>query len=310
MDTRILASIKALRAFEAAARHSSFTDAAVELRQTQSAISHQIRELERRLEVKLFNREPLGISLTLAGKTYLSFVSESLDNLRAGELALKPNDDDNTLTVSCSPNFAHKWLVPRLGNFVEDNSDIELRISTSAQHITFEDDEIDFAIRHGDGCWPHLSVTQLCQEWIYPVCSPHFIKDKTIESLSDLSESVLIHDQQREGWADWLDAVGVDPRNYNIDHGLVLSQTSYAIDAALAVQGVTLARSALVDLDLAAGRLIRPVKEKVKAEFAYWIVCPRTNESRDNILRMKAWLISQTSSTKQKERKNRELKVS
>jgi len=126
------------------------------------------------------------------------------------------------------------------------------------------------------------------------VCSPHLITGRAIESLLDLSEFDLIHDQQREGWANWLNSAGADPRKFNVDHGLVLSQTSFAIDAALAVKGVTLARSALVDLDLAAGRLIRPVKEKVKADFAYWIVCPKENDSRDNIRRMKEWLIDQT----------------
>jgi len=294
MDSKILASITALRAFEAASNHLSFTKAAAELQQTQGAISHQIRELEKRLGVKLFHREPLGIKLTESGKTYLRYVRESLDNLRAGEQALRPPVKNNTLTVSCSPNFAQKWLVPKLGEFLENNPTLEIRISASAQHIIFEDSDIDVAVRHGDGNWPNLSVTRLCEEWVFPVCSPHLVAAKSVKTVSDLSNANLIHDQQREGWSSWLQTVGADPCDFNIDHGLVLSQTSFAIDAAVAVQGVALARSALVGLDLSAGRLVRPVKEKVRADFAYWMVCPKQYESLPHIVSLREWMLDQT----------------
>lgn len=293
--SRALPSTSALRAFEAAAHHLSFTGAAADLEHTQGAISHQIRELESRLGMVLFNREARGISLTEAGETYLPFVRESLDRLRAGEQAVRPPAaDDNVLTISCSPNFAHKWLVPRLGSFLADNPELDLRISASPQHITFEGDGIDVAVRHGDGDWPDLFVSRLCEERIYPVCSPHLEPAvAAIKSIDDLKAYVLIHDQQRDGWADWLRRHDTNPADFDLDHGPVFSQTSLAIDAALATQGIALARSALVSLDLDAGRLVRPLVEEIPADFAYWIVCPKDRASHENIGRIRDWLLSQ-----------------
>ncbi len=294
--SRVLPSTTALRAFEAAARHLSFTDAATDLEQTQGAVSHQIRELETRLGVKLFNREPRGITLTESGRTYLAFVREALEQLRTGEQALRPQIAEDILTVSCSPNFAHKWLVPRLGSFMADNPTLELRISASPQHITFDRDGIDIAVRHGDGNWPELDVTRLCEEWVFPVCSPHLTPAvQSIKSITDLSKFILIHDQQREGWVSWLRAIQAQPADFDLERGPVMSQTSLAIDAAIAAQGVALARSALVGLDLAAGRLVRPVKDKIRADFAYWIVCPKQRGSHPNIRRFNKWLLGQAS---------------
>jgi LysR family transcriptional regulator, glycine cleavage system transcriptional activator len=291
----ILPSTAALRAFEAAANHLSFTDAAVELGRTQGAVSHQIRELESRLGVSLFEREARGISLTKPGRTYLPFVIEALDRLRAGDDALRPQTDDRVLTVSCSPNFASKWLVPRLGDFSAAHSDIDLRISAMPQHVTFEGDGIDMAVRHGTGDWPDLNVTRLCPETLFPVCSPHLMRTtERIETVQDLAAYTLIHDRDRQGgWAHWLQAVGADMDGFDLDHGPVLSQTSLAIDAAVAGQGIALARSALVGLDLEAGRLIRPVPDELPAEFAYWIVCPKQDASRPKVRLFLKWLLDQ-----------------
>ena len=291
---RVLPSTAALRAFEAAARHRSFTGAAVELGRTQGAVSHQIRELETRLGVTLFEREARGIALTESGRIYLPFVVESLDRLRAGNDALRPQTGDHVLTVSCSPNFASKWLVPRLGEFIAAHPDIDLRISATLHHVTFDGDGIDMAVRHGDGNWPNLNVTRLCQEKLFPVCSPHLTPSiGEIEYVHDLAEHVLIHDRDRSGWASWLKAIGAAVDEFDLGRGPVFSQTSLAIDAAVAGQGIALARSALVSLDLGANRLIRPVPEEVPAEFAYWIVCPIPNTNRPKVRRFRQWLLSQ-----------------
>lgn len=288
----------ALRAFEAAARELSFTAAAAELVQTQGAISHQIRELESRLGMKLFNREGRGITLSEAGRLYLPFVREALSRLRDGARALHPSSAEHVLTVSCSPNFAQKWLVPRLGGFFDDNPSLDLRISASPQHVTFDGDGIDIAVRHGDGQWPELAVSRLCREWLFPVCSPRLEPAiASIKSIDDLRAYVLIHDQQRngqrDGWAHWLQANGADPANFDLDRGPQLSQTSLAIDAAVSAQGIALARSALVDLDLAAGRLVRPLADEVPADFAYWIVCPHSQATEPKIARFREWLMGQ-----------------
>ena len=289
-----LPSTAALRAFEAAARHLSFTGAAVELSRTQGAVSHQISELEARLGVTLFERKSRGIELTESGTLYLPFVREALYRLRAGNDALRRQTDDHILTVSCSPNFASKWLVPRLGEFIATHPDIDLRISAALQHVTFEGDGIDLAVRHGDGNWPHLEVSQLCQEKIFPVCSLHLKPPiNMIKCVRDLGDYVLIHDRDRAGWANWLEAVGATVDAFDLDRGPVFNQTSLAIDAAIAGQGIALARSALASLDLGAGRLVRPVPEEIPAEFAYWIVCPKANASQPKIRRFRQWLFMQ-----------------
>ena len=186
---QIVPSTAALRAFEAAARHLSFTAAAVELGRTQGAVSHQIRELESRLGVTLFARRARGIALTEPGRIYLPFVRESLDRLRAGYNALRPAAADDVLTVSCSPNFAAKWLVPRLGEFIASHPDIDLRISATHHHVSFGGDGIDMAVRHGNGNWPKLSVSRLCRETLFPVCSPHLTPSTDqISCVHDLAE--------------------------------------------------------------------------------------------------------------------------
>ncbi len=292
--SQLLPPTAALRAFEAAARRLSFTLAAAELGQTQGAISHQIRELETRLCVKLFDREARGIALTESGRAYLPFVREALERLRAGGIALRPQSDDHVLTVSCSPNFASKWLVPRLGEFIDSHPDIDLRISAALQHVTFDDDGIDMAVRHGDGDWPNLQVTRLCRETLMPVCSPHLAPSiDQIECVDDMAGYVLIHDRERAAWANWLKSIGAKVGTFDLNRGPVFSQTSLAIDAAVAGQGIALARSALASLDLSAGRLIRPVSDEVPAEFAYWIVCPKPTADQPKIRRFRQWLLEQ-----------------
>jgi len=293
VNDRTLPSTTALRAFEAAVRLGSFTDAAAELGLTQGAVSHQIRELETRLGIPLFERRARGIVPTEPGETYLPFVKDALGRLRAGAEALRPAQDDRVLTVSCSPNFASKWLVPRLGDFIATHPDIDLRISASLQHVSFDGDGIDLAIRHGDGDWPHLDVTQLCRELLFPICSPHLMPPGPAGAVDALAGHTLIHDRDRKGWTTWLTAVGATIDRFDLQHGPVFSQTSLAIDAAVAGQGIALARSALAMLDLAAGRLIRPVRNSLPATFSYWIVCPKQHAQRPKIERFRHWLLAE-----------------
>lgn len=283
----------ALRAFEAAARHLNVTRAAEEIGLTHGAVSHQIRELEARLGVRLFEREPRGLSLTAAGDTYRRFVEEALAQLRDGAAAVARHGRGRVLTVSVSPNFAHKWLVPRLGRFLEAHPDIDLRLSASMRHVDFRGGDIDVAVRHGDGNWPALDVTKLCDERIFPVCSPAL--GASIRGIAGLTGHTLLHDRDPVAWRDWLARFGVvapePPR------GPVFDQASLAIDAAVSGQGIALARSALVALDLAAGRLVRPVAEATDAPFAYWIVCPPQTARTPSIARFRAWLLEQATPT-------------
>ena len=286
-------SLSAARAFEAAARTLNFTRAAEELGQTQGAISHQVRALEARLGVRLFERGARGlIELTESGRRYLPFVREAFDRLRAGEELVRGSGRAAVLTVSVSPNFASKWLVPRLGDFSESHPDLDLRISASPHHVDFSRQDIDLAVRHGDGNWPDLHVERLCAEEIFPVCSPNLLQSGlAICSAADLSGRILIHDRDRSRWRDWLAAFGI--KAAATEHGPVFDQTALAIDAAVAGQGIALARSALAALDLIAGRLVRPLPEAPPAEFAYWIVCRKSVGEAPKIRRFRSWLLAQ-----------------
>ncbi|NKB58736.1 MAG: transcriptional regulator GcvA [Alphaproteobacteria bacterium] len=286
-----LPSTPALRTFEAAARLLNFTRAAEELSLTQGAVSHQMRELEALLGVRLFERKARGLLLTEAGRTYLPYAREALERLRAGAESLRRDRRDRVLTVTMSPNFANKWLVPRLGDFADAHSEIDLRISASRQHVDFATDDIDLGIRHGTGDWPHLHVTRLCPEWYFPVCSPAFAAEASITTPFDLAHCRLLHDQERTRWREWFAAFGVDEAATR--QGPIFSDTSLAIDAAVAGQGVALARSALATLDLKAERLIRPVTASVPAPIAYWIVCPKGTAEQPSIEAFRAWLQSE-----------------
>jgi LysR family glycine cleavage system transcriptional activator len=284
-------SLTALRAFEIAARTLSFTGAAEELNQTQGAISHQVNMLEARLGLKLFVREARGLKLTEAGQKYLPLVRDALDRLRTAEDLIRPARP-SVLTVTMSPNFASKWLVPRLGGFSVTHPTLDLRISASAQHVDFTLEDIDLAVRHGNGDWPDLHVTRLCEEELFPACSPALLRrGPPIRAPADLTAHVLIHDRSREHWRAWLAAFGVECPD--TERGPVFDQTALAIDAAVADQGIALARTALASLDLIAGRLVRPLDEAQPAKFAYWIVCRKSVFDTPKIDQFRAWLLDQ-----------------
>ncbi len=286
-------SISTVRAFESAARLESFTRAAHELNITQSAVSHAVRELELRLNQSLFLRDGRRLALTDAGRRYLPFAAEALARLRAGDQAvIDPGRRARVLTVSVSPSFAAKWLVPRLGAFSAAHPDLELRISATPTHIDFSDGEIDVAVRHGDGNWPDLACTRLCAETMFPVCSPSLLRNLP-KTPADLARSLLIHHRNADAWRAWLSAHGVPAPASRVVRGPVFNEMSLVIDAAIAGQGVALARSALAEHDLRDGRLVRPMPDEQPATFAYWIVCPKRTADSAKVARFREWLLEE-----------------
>lgn len=288
---RNLPSVLGLRTFEVAAGLLNFTRTAEKLNLIQGAVSHQIRELEAVLGTRLFERRGRGLALTEDGRIYLVHAREALERLRAGADALDRRSA--VLTVTMSPNFANKWLVPGLGDFSAAHPEIDLRISASRRHMDFAIDGIDLAIRHGSGDWPHPHAERLCPEVIFPVRGPSLPRPGVPRSKpGDLHRHTLPHDRDRGRWRQWLLNFGIPTEP--AEHGPVFSGTSLAIDAAVAGQGVGLARSALAVHDLAAGRLARPLEESIPASFAYWIVCPKSARDEQNIATFRAWLLART----------------
>jgi len=290
-----LPPLNALRAFEAAARHESFTRAAEELCVTQGAVSHQVKALEIELGIKLFNRERQRLIITEAGRAYLTVVRDAFDRIASGTERLLQRQSGGALTVTTSPNFAAKWLVHRMGRFAEAHPDIDLRVSASPQHIDFAREDIDLAIRHGDGAAPGLHVMRLCAETLFPVCSPKLLTGRNaLRTPADLRRFPLLHVDDRQSWnqwGQWLDFAGV--RDIDLAHGPVLSQVSMAIDAAVDGQGVALARTALAAWDLIGGRLVRPFDLEMPVPFAYWIVCPKPSAKLAKIVAFTDWLIAE-----------------
>ena len=289
---RRMPSLNALKAFEAAARHESFTQAAQELCVTQGAVSHQVKALEAELGCRLFTREHRRLVITSAGQSYLAVVRDAFDRLALGTENLLQQHNTGALTISTSPNFASKWLVHRLGRFAEQHPAIDLRVSATLQHIDFAREDFDLAIRHGDGNWPDLHVTRLCAEELFPVCSPAMIRGRrALRAPADLKHHTLLHINERRDWGTWLEAAGVT--DVDVMHGPIFNQASIAIDAAIDGQGVVLARSALTARDLYTGRLVRPFALSLKVPYSYWIVCSKPTATLPKISTFRDWLLAE-----------------
>jgi LysR family glycine cleavage system transcriptional activator len=288
---RRLPPLNALKAFEAAARSESFTQAGKELCVTQAAVSQQVKALETVLGIKLFNREQQRLLMTQAGRDYFVVVRDALDRIAVGTDHLVQHQSSGVLTVSTSPDFAAKWLAHRLGRFSEVHPEIELRVYATTHHVDFAREEVDLAVRHGDGHWAGLDVVRLCSERLFPVCSPRLVSGlNCMMRASDLLKFPLLRLDDWSNWSRWFEAAGVsnpDPR------GPVLNQASMLIDAAIDGQGIALARTALAARDLINGRLIKPIDVSLNMTNTYWIVHPKATSSVPKIATFRDWLLAE-----------------
>lgn len=289
---RRLPPLNALRAFEAAARHESFTRAAAELFVTQGAVSHQVKALEFELGLKLFNRERQSLTITTAGREYLFVVRDALDRIADGTARLLQRQSTGALTVSTSPNFATKWLVHRLGRFATAHPEIDLRISAALHHVDFVREDVDLAIRHGEGAANGLHITRLCTEERFPVCSPKLLRGRqTLKTPAEIAAMPLLHLNDQQNWQNWFQAAGLNDALSG--RGPVLDQDHLIIDAAVDGQGVALARTTLAAWDLIAGRLVRPSDLALPMPYAYWIVCPKPAAQLPKIVAFRNWLLAE-----------------
>lgn len=289
MMSRRLPSLNAIKAFEATARSKSFTRAAEELFVTPGAVSQQVKALETDLGLKLFNRERQRLVITEAGREYLAVVRDALDQIAVGTDRLMRRRRANLLTVSVSLDFAAKWLVNRLGRFAEAHPKIDLRVAASDQRVDFAREDIDLAIRHGDGRWPELDVVRLCSERLFPVCNPKLIRNRSVNA-TDLLKFPLLRLDDWTNWARWFEAAGVTA---SAMHGPVINRASMLIDAAIDGQGVALARTALAAWDIIHGRLVRPVEVSLAMANTYWIVSPKATTGTPKIAAFRQWLLAE-----------------
>jgi LysR family glycine cleavage system transcriptional activator len=299
---RRLPPLNSLRAFEAAARHLSFTKAADELHVTPAAISHQIKALEDYCGAPLFRRLTRALALTENGKSALPYLAEGFDRLAEGAARLGPAPDSGLLTVSVAPTFCAKWLVPRLDRFRSAHPAFDIRIDASDALASFAADGVDVALRYGQGDYPGLVSECLMGEVVFPVCSPTLLDGpQPLRTPADLAHHTLLHvywkmaDDKAPSWRMWLKAAGitgVDPERgprFNVD--------SLVVQAAIAGQGVALANGALVGDDLAAGRLVRPFPPATEepTAFCYYLVYPEDHAKNPKVRAFRDWVMAEAS---------------
>ena len=291
-----LPPLTALRAFDAAARHMSFQDAAGELNVTPAALSFQIKSLEEHLGAPLFRRLNRAVELTDAGRALAPGAKDGFETLGAAWRAARRQLDSGSVTVTAGPAFTAKWLAPRLFDFARDHPEIELKFSASLGIKDFDRDEIDVAIRFGLGPDTGLHSVPLDDEWVTPVMTPELAaRFPTAESLKD---APLIIDDSVDflsistDWPTWFRAAGFEhgPRQ-----GIHFSQPDHAINAAVSGTGITLGRNTLVHHDISTGRLVAPFRLALGTKARFRILCQQGSEDRPNIKAFREWVLRQAS---------------
>ncbi len=289
---RRLPPLNALKAFEAAARHLSFTRAADELFVTQAAVSHQIKALEDYLSMKLFLRRNRTLLLTEEGQAYFLELKDIFKNLQEATEKLLAKGSKGAVTVAMPPSFASQWLVPRISKFSQAHPDIDVRIKAVDFDEGFLDDDVDVAIYYGKGRWSGVSADKLHTEFLTPLCSPLlFSGPKPLNDLSDLKHHVLLHDSSRAAWKDWLKHVGV--QGVNVNQGPVFSHSMLVLQAAALGQGIALGNTVLARPELDAGRLVIPFEEKVESRDAFYLVCDEAQAELGKIAAFRNWVLTQ-----------------
>ncbi len=300
MSTR-LPPIAALRALEATARHLSFTKAADELFITQSAVSHQIRHIEELWDFKLFERTARRLIITKEGQLIVPVVREFLQSMNRVLDDIMNVESRSSIRISLVQSLAVKWLVPILGKFNDSYPDISIWMSTSDDLTNFATDEVDVAIRLGHGKWPDLHVEPLLHEFVFPVCSPNFLKRVTPpKKPADLVRYPLLYRHSFDicpRWRDWFADAGVTIKS--LPRGSRFPDTSVSIQAAIDEQGIALARSAHVAKDLEANRLIKLFNVRSTSPVSYYFVCPSKHLSQPRIAAFREWLVEEAHQAQQ-----------
>jgi LysR family glycine cleavage system transcriptional activator len=292
---RALPSLNALKAFEAAARHESFTLAASELNVTHAAISRHIRELEAWLGTKLFVRTGRGVELTEKGKVYVADITRGFDVIAAAteNIASRRRRRRQQLVVSVEPSFAALWLVPRLGRFTVANPEIELVVDSTHRLADFARDEADIGIRYGKGAWPNVASDVLRETHMTPVCSPALMQTRRVREPADLDPALLLQEETRRYWYEWLEAAGVCDRVSPEGPTLGLHLT---IPAAEAGQGFALADEVIAGDALVGGRLVRPFPISV-AKYGYYFVRDAARKDTRAMAAFHVWLKTEIDQT-------------
>ena len=293
-----LPSLNALRAFEAAGRLGSFTRAAEELSVTPAAVGHQVKSLEDFLGARLFHRHNRAIELTEVGRELLPPLGDAFTRLQEAVLRVHRRLADRPLVVSIVPAFGGKWLLRRLDRFRELHPGIEIRIDATDRVVDFDREEVDVAVRYGDGNYPGLRVDRLLDEEAFPVCSPALLEGPhPLREPADLRHHVLLSGGWNPryptwpDWSMWLKAAGLP--DLPVRYGPEFTGTSEGLllEEAIAGRGVALASSVLTADDIAAGRLVRPFDVSFPVHFGFWVVAPESTADSPRVGAFREWLL-------------------
>ncbi|MHB1201398.1 MAG: transcriptional regulator GcvA [Polaromonas sp.] len=298
--TRRLPPLNALRAFEAASRHSSFTSAAEELFVSQGAISRHISTLEDWLKVQLFTRHARGIELTPKGAIFFRVVRGALDQVEYGARQLQQKPDDKTLRIKVPPTFAIRWLVPRLARFHAFKPDIDVQLTTSHQPVNFNRDDVDACIHSDTQELAGAQCHRLFGELLLPVCSPALRQQGVaMDSPADLGQHMLVCSLHRpRDWPTWLRAAGIT--TFDGNSGMKLENSALAYQAAIDGLGVVIAQRSFVEDDLLSGRLVAPFGLQVPGDGSYFFAYPVERPKGEGVRAFEAWLLREAALTDEK----------
>jgi LysR family transcriptional regulator, glycine cleavage system transcriptional activator len=261
-----------LRAFDVAARHLNLSAAAEEMNVTHAAVSRQVKQLEERLGVKLFERLPRGLKLTPHGALLAEGTRQAFDRLATAVEDVSIPAVRRKLTISTFASFAARWLMPRIGGFSELFPDADLQVITDTRLVDFSREDVDIGIRFGSGRYPTLHVVPLFKPQEIVVCAPGLLKrGPPIRQYLDLKHYTLLHDDSHRSWIRWLDSVGA--KGVNPRRGIICGDRNSMLQAALAGQGLALASEVFAAADLEAGRLVKVFDVEVASPYAIYAVC-------------------------------------
>ena len=292
-----LPPLNALKAFEAASRLMSFQKAADELHVTPSALSYQIKNLEDKLGVTLFERNIRQVSLTPEGELIKPGIAGAFEQMQAAINLLQADTPDHVVVVSCAPAHAVKWLAPRLSSFGDAHPDLELRISASTKLADFSKDGVDVAIRFGSGHYPGLHVEPIFEEYLTPMIAPDLLaKGMPLNSPDDLQHYQLLHEDplmptKQYGWQDWLKEAGAS--SVDASKGIQFSHADFCLEAAVKGVGVALGRVELAAEDIREGRLVTPFDLKIRTGLITSFVCPPSHLSKEKTIKFRDWLFAE-----------------
>ena len=278
-----------LIAFDATARHGSFSCAAREIRLTPGAVNRQVTALEEQLDVKLFTRYQKQLELTEIGQEYAVDVQAALLTLRNAALAAIGSPLSCSLNLGLLPAFGARWLMPRFPSFVEEHPNITVNFVTKLSPFNFGNENLDAAIHCGTEDWPEVDYTYLMGEVSVPVCAPSLLGERLTIAVDDFSRLPLLHLRSRpDNWNDWFASIEVDaPRSPG---GMLFEQFSTITQAAVAGLGVALIPRFLVQRELDSGELISPIDKPLTSNLGYYLVAPIHSASNPQVSAFREWL--------------------